>query len=172
MVSSLRSTVETGAHMEPSGVDPSSLDDEDSELDSRDCQAGQSNQESRTKSVVHASWDNSPECQTQALKPSPDFLCCGSESQGGAEVDVGSKCVHNGQVSAVYSNDTEKSETHLTPWNQLLQLLPLLEKKVLPYTDDVMNDSSPITLSNEGLDGTNKVETIKASSERVDRGTP
>ena len=56
MVSSLRSTVETGAHMEPSGVDSSSLDDEDSELDSRDCQAGQSNQESRTKSVVHASW--------------------------------------------------------------------------------------------------------------------
>ena len=172
MVSSLRATVEPGAHMEPNVVDLNSLDDEDSDLDSRDCQAGQSNQESRTKSVVHASWDNSPECQTQALKPSPDFLCCGSESQGGAEVDVGSKCVPNGQVSAVYSNDTEKSETHLTPWNQLLQLLPLLEKKVLPYTDDVMNDSSPITLSNEGLDGTNEVETIKASSERVDRGTP
>ena len=69
MVSSLRVTVEPGAHMEPSGVHPNSLDDEDSDLDSRDCQAGQSNQESRTKSVVHASWDNSPDCQTPALKP-------------------------------------------------------------------------------------------------------
>ena len=55
MVSSLRATVEPGAHMEPSGVDPNSLDDEDSDLDSRACQTGQSNQESRTKSVVHAS---------------------------------------------------------------------------------------------------------------------
>ena len=73
MVSSLRATVEPGAHMEPSVVDPNSLDDEDSDLDSRDCQAGLSNQESRTKSVVHASWGNSPDCQTPALKPSPDF---------------------------------------------------------------------------------------------------
>ena len=56
MVSSLRTTVEPGAHMEPNVVDLNSLDDEDSDLDSRDCQAGQSNQESRTKSVVHASW--------------------------------------------------------------------------------------------------------------------
>ena len=56
MVSSPRATIELGAQMEPSGVDPNSLDDEDSDLDSRDCQAGQSNQESRTKSVVHASW--------------------------------------------------------------------------------------------------------------------
>ena len=55
MVSSMRATVEPGAHMEPSGVDPNSLDDEDSDLDSRDCQAGLSNQESRRKSMVHAS---------------------------------------------------------------------------------------------------------------------
>ena len=34
-----------------------------------------------------------------------------------------------------------------------------------------MNDSSPITLSNEGLDGTNEVETTKALSAGVDRGT-
>ena len=41
MVSSLRATVELGAQVEPSGVDPKSLDDEDSDLDSRDYQAGQ-----------------------------------------------------------------------------------------------------------------------------------
>ena len=35
-----------------------------------------------------------------------------------------------------------------------------------------MHDSSPITLSNEGLSGTTEVETTKASSERVERGTP
>ena len=73
MVSSLGATVEPGAHMQPSGVDSNSLDDEDSELDSKDCQAGQSNQESRTKSVAHAFWDNSPGCQIPALKPSSDF---------------------------------------------------------------------------------------------------
>ena len=55
MVSSPRATIELGAQMEPSGVDPNSLDDEDSDLDSRDCQAGLSNQEPRRKSMVHAS---------------------------------------------------------------------------------------------------------------------
>ena len=35
-----------------------------------------------------------------------------------------------------------------------------------------MNGSSPITLSNEDLNGTNEVETTKVSSERVDKGTP
>ena len=35
------------------------------------------------------------------------------ESKGGAEVDIGFKCVHNGQVSAVYSNGAKKSETHI-----------------------------------------------------------
>ena len=55
MVSSLRATGKPWAHMEPSGVDTDSLDAELSELDSRVSQAGQSNQESRAKSVVHAS---------------------------------------------------------------------------------------------------------------------
>ena len=41
MVSSPRATIELGAQMEPSGVDPNSLDDEDSDLDSRDFLAGQ-----------------------------------------------------------------------------------------------------------------------------------
>ena len=41
MVSSLRATIEPEAQVEPSGVDPKSLDDEDSDVDSRDYQAGQ-----------------------------------------------------------------------------------------------------------------------------------
>ena len=60
----------------------------------------------------------------------------------------------------------------LTLYNQLLLVLPLLEKKVFLYTDDLVNDSSPIILSNESLSSINEVETTKASSERVDRGTP
>ena len=43
-------------------------------------------------------------------------------------------------------------------------------EKVLPYTeDDVVNDSSPIILSNAGLSGKREFETTNASSERVDR---
>ena len=38
MVSSLKATVEHGTYMEPTGVDPNALDDEDSDLDSRACQ--------------------------------------------------------------------------------------------------------------------------------------
>ena len=87
-------------------------------------------------------------------------------------MDVGSKCVHNGQVSAVYSNGAEKSEIHIDTLEPASTGTPFPRKKVLLYTDDVVNDSSAITLSNEGLDGTNEVETTKASSESVDRGTP
>ena len=86
-------------------------------------------------------------------------------------MDVGSKCVHNGQVSAVYSNSAEGSETHIDTLEPASTGAPFPGKKVLLYTDDVVNDSSPITQSNEGLDGTNEVETTKASSERVDRRT-
>ena len=69
-------------------------------------------------------------------------------------MDVGSKGIHDGQVSDVSSNGAEKSET----WIATLELAsigtPFSGKKVLPYTDDVVNDSSPITLSYEGLSGT------------------
>ena len=75
-----------------------------------------------------------------------------------------SKGVHDGHASAVSSNDAEKSETYIDT------LEPASTGG--PYTDDVVNDSSPITLSNEGLTGTRELETTKASSERVDRGTP
>ena len=87
-------------------------------------------------------------------------------------MDVGSKCVHNGQVSAVYSNGAEKSETHIDTLEPASTGAPFPGKKGLPYTNNMVNDSFPITLSNEGLDGTNEVETTKALSERVDRGNP
>ena len=41
--------------------------------------------------------------------------------------------------------------------------------KVLSYTDDVVNDFSPITLSNDGLSDTAKMKTTMALTERVDR---
>ena len=87
-------------------------------------------------------------------------------------MDVGSKGVHNGQVPAVSSNGAEKSETHIDTLEPASTGAPFPGKKVLPYTDDVVNDSSPITLSDEGFSGTIEVETTKASSERVHRGTP
>ena len=87
-------------------------------------------------------------------------------------MDITSKCVHNGQVSIVYSNGAEKSQTHIGTLEPASTGAPFPRKKVLPYTDDVVNDSSPITLSNEGLDGTNEVETSKTSSEGVERGPP
>ena len=134
------------------------------DLDSRACQAGQSKQESRTKSVVHASWDDSPDCQTPALKPSPVFCV--------ADLDVGSKGVHKGQISAISSYGAEKSETHIDTLEPASTGASFPGKKILPYTDDVMNDFSPITLSNEGFSGTTKVQMTNAASERVDRGTP
>ena len=87
-------------------------------------------------------------------------------------MDVGSKGVHNGQVSAFSLNGTEKSETHIETLKSASTGAPFPGKKVLPYTDDVVNHSFTITLSNEGLSGTTEVQTTKASSERVDRGTP
>ena len=120
--------------------------------------------------MVHASFYDSPDCQISALKPSLDF-CVVDLSLKGAKVDVGSKGAHNGQISAVSSNGAEKSETHIDTLEPASTCAPFPGKKVLPYTDDMVNDSSPITLSDEGLSGTIEVETTKASSERVERGT-
>ena len=78
-------------------------------------------------------------------------------------MDVGSKSVHNGQISAVSRNDAEKSETHIDTLEPASTCAPFPGKKVLPYTDDMVNDSS-ITLS-----GTIEVEMNKDSSERVER---
>ena len=87
-------------------------------------------------------------------------------------MDVGSKGVHNRQVSAVSSNGAEKSETHIDTLEPASTGAPFPGKMVLLYTDNVVNDPSPITLSNEGLSATTDVEKTKASSERVGRRTP
>ena len=130
----------------------------------RACQAGQSQQEFRTKSEANASWDDSPDCQTPALKPSPEF--CVVDLSLTVEGDP------NRQVSAVSSNGAEKLETHIGTLKPAFAGAAFPGKNVLPYTDDVMNDSSAITLSNEDLIGTTEVKTTKASSEGVDRRTP
>ena len=55
-------------------------------------------------------------------------------------MDVGSKGVHNGQVSALSLNGAEKSETHIDTLQPASIGAPFPGKKVLPYTDDVVND--------------------------------
>ena len=87
-------------------------------------------------------------------------------------MDVGSKGVYNEQVSAFSLNGTEKSATHNETLKPASTGAPFFGKKVLSYTDDVVNHSFPITISNEDVSDTTKVETTKTSSERVDRGTP
>ena len=77
-------------------------------------------------------------------------------------MDVGSKGVHNGQVFAVSSNGAEKSETRIDTLEPASTGPPFPGKKVLPYIDDVVNDLSPITLSDESLSGTVEVEMTKA----------
>ena len=77
-------------------------------------------------------------------------------------MDVGSKGVHNGQVFAVSSNGAEKSETRIDTLEPASTGAPFPGKKVLPYIDDVVNDLSPITLSDESLSGTVEVEMTKA----------
>ena len=85
---------------------------------------------------------------------------------------LGFKGVHNGQVSAVPSNGAAKSETHIDTLEPASTCAAFPGKEVLLYTDDMVNDSFPITLSEENLSGTIEVETTKGSSERVERGTP
>ena len=69
-------------------------------------------------------------------------------------MDVGSKSIHNGKASAVSSNGAEKSETCIDTLELASTGALFPGKKALPYTDDVVNDSSPITLSDKGLSGT------------------
>ena len=60
-------------------------------------------------------------------------------------MDVVSKGVHNGQISAVSSNGAEKSETRIDTLESASTGTLFPGKKVLSYTDDVVNDplSSP-----------------------------
>ena len=78
--------------------------------------------------------------------------------------------VHNEQVSAVSATGAEKSETRIETLEQTFTGASL-KGKVLSYSDDVVNDFSPITLSNEGLSDTTEMETTMALTERVDRRT-
>ena len=50
-------------------------------------------------------------------------------------MDVGSKGVHNGQVSAVSSNGAEKSETHIGTVELASTGAPFPGKKDRPYTE-------------------------------------
>ena len=68
-------------------------------------------------------------------------------------MDVGSEGVHKGRVSAVSGNGAAKSGTHIDTLEPASTGAPFPGEKVLSYTDDVVNNSSPITLSNEGLSG-------------------
>ena len=52
-------------------------------------------------------------------------------------MDVGSKGIHNGQVSAVSSNGAEKSETCIDTLELASTGASFSRKKVLPYTEDV-----------------------------------
>ena len=54
---------------------------------------------------------------------------------------LGPKCFHNGQVSTAYSNDAEKSETNIGTLEPASTGVPFPGKKVLPYKDNVVNDS-------------------------------
>ena len=121
MVSSLRATVEPGAGMEPSGVDPN--------FDARACQPGQSNPESRTKSVVHASWDNSPDCQTPALKPSPDFCVVHLSLRVEPKWMLGLRVSIMGRSLLSLQMVLRNQRPILTPWNQLLLVLLFLGKR-------------------------------------------
>ena len=136
MVSSLRATVEPGARMEPIAGDPNgksqnsnSLDDEDSDLDSRACQAGQLKQESRIKSVVHASWDDYPDCQIAALKPLPDFCIVDLSLRVEPSWMLGLTVSIMGRSLLPLLMVLRSQRPILTPWNQLLLMLRFLEKK-------------------------------------------
>ena len=115
--------------MEPSGVDPNSLDDENSDLDSRDCQAGQSNQESRTKSVAHAFWDNSLDSQTPALKPSPDFCIVDVSLRVEPIWMLGLRVSIMGRSLLSLQMVLRNQRPILRSWNHLLLVLPFLEKR-------------------------------------------
>ena len=132
MVSSLRMAEELTIHTELSGVDlnykysnSNSSDDEDSDLNSGICQAGSSKQESRTKSVVHASSDDSLDCQTPAMKPSSDFFYV---------VDLSLR-VELSWMLGIWASIMNRSllslqmvlrnqRPVLRPWNKLLLVLP------------------------------------------------
>ena len=131
----VRAIAEPGVHMETSGVDPNdesynsnSSDHEDSDLDSWVYQAEQSKQESRTKSVVHVSWDDSPDCQTPALKPSSDFCVVDLSLRVQPRWLLRLRVSIMGRSLLSLQMVLRNQRPVLTSWNQLLLLLPFLGK--------------------------------------------
>ena len=76
-------------------------------------------------------------------------------------MNVVSEGVHNEQSSAASANGADKSEVRIDTLEPAFTGSPLPGKKFLPYTDDAVNDSSLITLSNKSLSGTTEVKTIR-----------
>ena len=88
-------------------------------------------------------------------------------------MDVGSDGTPNDQVSSISPNAAEKSKTCNDTLEPASTGATLPGKKVVAHTEDgVVIDSPWIPLSDEGQSGTTKVETSKASNERVNRGRP
>ena len=76
-------------------------------------------------------------------------------------MNVVSEGVHNEQSSAASVNGADKSEVRIDTLEPASTGSPLPGKKFLPYTDDAVNYSSLITLSNRSLSGTTEVKTIR-----------
>ena len=104
--------------------------------------------------MVHASWDDSPDCQNLALKPSADFCVVDLSLRVEPRWMLGLRVSIMDRSLLSLQMVLRNQGLVLTPWNSLLLVLPFLGKGFLPHTDDVVNDSSPITLSDEGLSGT------------------
>ena len=99
------------------------------DLDSRACQAGQPKQESRTKSVVHASWDDFPDCQTPTLKPSPVFCVVDLSLRVEPRWMLGLRVSIMGRSLLSLQMVLRNQRPILTPWNELLLVLRFLEKR-------------------------------------------
>ena len=167
MVSSLRATVKPGARSEPRGADPNDKPSDSNFSDDENSLIQNSNLERNLRFVPPAMIHRTA---SPSFEPSPDFCVVDPGYQGGVEVDVGSEGVQNQQISCVSANAAEKLETRIETLELASTAAPLPGKKVLAYTEDGMvNDSSPIALSDKDLSSTKRVETTKALSERVDR---
>ena len=79
--------------------------------------------------MVHASWDDSPDCQTPALKPSPDFCVVDLSLRVelrwmlGLRVSIMSMSLLSLQILLRIEKPI------LTHWNQLLLVIFFLEKR-------------------------------------------
>ena len=79
--------------------------------------------------MVHASWDDSPDCQTPALKPSPDFCVVDLSLREEPRWMLGLRVSIMGRSLLSLQMVLRNQRPILTPWNQLLLVLPFLEKR-------------------------------------------